>query len=137
MRGKLTQPALKEEAKALYPLYENYSEVARILNLPVTTVKDIIDKDDEFVEVRKQQKRLLIINAHQKAKEVLNEIGAKGAKSMSEAAIVFGTLVDKMAVLSGENSKWAAQTFNIGDNRKLEVNIASEAQSLLKRVKKS
>lgn len=136
MRGKLTPPILAEEAKALYPLYENYSEVARIINLPVTTVKDIIDKDDEFAEVRKQQKRLLIIHAHQKAKEVLNEIDAKKAKSIGEAAIVFGTLVDKMAVLSGENSKWAAQTFNIGDNRKLEIRIAPEAMNLVKRSQK-
>lgn len=137
MRGKKTPSALVEQAKALYPLYDNYQEVANVLGLPRETVRDLINKDDEYAELRQQQKRLLIQKAHQKASETLEAINPDKVKSNTEAAIVFGTLVDKMAVLSGENSKWASQTFNIGDSRKIEIVISPEAKGLIGRRQKS
>lgn len=132
--GVKTPPVLVEKAKALYPLFESYSEVARRLNLPLNTVHDIIQRDDEFVEFRKEQKRLMIEEVHQIATEVLRQDIKPGtAKSMSEAAITFGTLVDKMSVLAGETSRWANQTFNIGDNRKIVIEVTDSAKGMVKR----
>jgi len=134
MRGRKIPVLLAEQAKALYPLYEDYTAVANILHLPQSTVRSIIVKDDEFMEFRQQQKRILIQKAHQKASETLEAIKPEKMKSNTEGIIVFGTLVDKMAVLSGETNKWSQQ-INVGDNRKINIVVKENYQSLLNRKK--
>ena len=136
MRGRITSPAKREEILALYPLYENYSQVSRISGIPLKTVHDIVRRfqdQDEYTEFRNQQKKIMIQEAHLKATEAMAAISKDKYRSNMEAVIVFGTLVDKMSVLAGENTKWANQQINIGDNRKIEISITKDAESLVKR----
>lgn len=135
MRGKKTPTKIIEQVKALAPLHDSISDLARQLNMPEQTVRDILRIDEDFVELRAQQKKKLILQATQKAEEFLGALNPDNAKSEMEKSIVFGTLIDKNAVLAGENSKWASQTFNIGDNRKIEIKVSPEAMSLVKRGK--
>lgn len=130
MKGRITPAILQETAKQLYPLFENYTEVARILNLPPTTARDIIMREDNYQELRGQQKKLLIQEGHQKAVELLRAIDPKKAKSLSELAITYGTVVDKNAVLAGENARWSNQV-NV-DNRKVEIKISPKLQNWFK-----
>lgn len=136
MKGKITPPILAEAAKQLYPLFDNYTEVGRILNLPHNTVHQIINSTDNYEEIRLEQKKLLIQEGHQKAIELLRAIDPEKAKSLGELAMTYGIVVDKNAVLAGENSKWSNQNISIGDNRKIEISINSEAKSLIKRGQK-
>ena len=118
MRGKPTLPQVVENVKALYATTENYSEVARILNLPARTVEQLVKSDDEFAELRDEQKKIQIIRANEKALEFLTSMDATKSKSESEKAIVYGTLIDKTVILSGENRA----SINIG-NKSLTLNV--------------
>ncbi len=110
MRGKRTPQAVVEEIKALAPIYDSVAQLARNIGLPEQTVRDIVrGGDDQFVELRAQQKREMILQAHKVAKDILNEMGRMKARSLSEAATSYGILVDKAAQLAGESNKWSYQ----------------------------
>ncbi len=134
MRGKKTAPELVEEARSLYLVKDSVSEVARTLGLPRKTVAGLIQKDDEFAELRRQQKRELILLANQKAKEVLSQIDPTKAKSLTELSITFGTLIDKNSVLSGEQFK-SGVNVNVGDNRRMIFNVSPSLAKVIERIK--
>lgn len=135
MRGKKTSQAIIEEIKALAPFNDSITELAKKLGLPEQTARDVIRRDDKFVEVRAKQKKRLILQATKKAEEFLETLNPENAKSEAEKSVVFGTLVDKTMVLAGEDKRWSAQTFNVGDNRQFVIQVSKEAESLLHRGK--
>ncbi len=137
MRGQKTSPELIEQAKALYLVKDSISAVARALNMPPKTVEGIIKRDDAFAEVRLQQKKEMILIANQKAREFLFELDPSKAKSEMEKSTVFGTLIDKNAVLAGEQFKSGAMNFNL-DNRQITFKVSpSLAQVIDQRQKDS
>lgn len=110
----------------------NSTEISRLTGIPQPTVWRIINNDEEFIKLRQIQKKELIQIANKKAKEILlKDIEPHKAKSLVEATTAFGTLVDKMAVLSGENTKWGQQV-NIGE-KQFNIVVSPKARSLLKR----
>lgn len=134
MRGKKTNQAVQEQIKALYLVKDSISDVARALNMPRKTVESIIKRDDEFAELRLQKKREMIMLANEKAKEFLNELDPKKAKSEMEKSTVFGTLVDKNAVLSGENFKSNSVSVSVGDNRKVVYNVSPNLAKVINKL---
>lgn len=136
MRGQKTPAILTEVAKQLYPLYQNYEEVGRILNLPGNTVEDLVKRQDNYTELREQQKKLLILEGHKKATELLRAIDPAKAKSLAEVAMTYGIVVDKNAVLAGENNKWSANQVNVGDNRNITINFNNKLKGSLKSASK-
>lgn len=59
-RGKKTSPEQKYKVMALYYTNYNLRETSRELNMPLTTVKDIVDKNKhkpEFEELRTQKQK--------------------------------------------------------------------------------
>lgn len=133
MRGRKTPQTIIEDIKALADVHDSMAELARRLNMPEQTVRDVLKRDDDFVELRAQQKKRLILQATKKAEDFLDSLDPQNAKSEMEKSTVFGTLIDKNSILAGEQSKWASQTLNIGDNRKIEISITKGAESLLRR----
>ena len=60
MRGKKTSPDVIYQVMALWFTNYNMRETARTLNLPLSTVKDIVDKNknaDDFAELRTQTEK--------------------------------------------------------------------------------
>lgn len=132
MRGKKTSQQVIEQAKALYLIEDSVTVVASTLGIPRKTAEGIIKRDDEFAELRRQKKKEMILLANEKAKEFLNELDPKKAKSEMEKSTVFGTLVDKNAVLAGENTKWGSQ-IRIGDNREIRINFSPKLRDVINR----
>ncbi len=124
MRGKKTDPELVEQAKSLYLVYDSIAKVARVLNMPCKTVEGIIKRDDEFAQLRLEQKREMILLTNQKAREFLYELDPTKAKSEMEKSTVFGTLVDKNAMLAGEQFKSGSVNVNVGDNRQMTILVS-------------
>jgi hypothetical protein len=57
-RGKKTEPEMVYKVMATYFNTHNYRETARLLEMPVATVKDIVDNNsdkDEFIKLRTQK----------------------------------------------------------------------------------
>ena len=66
MRGKKTAPETVYAIMALWAINQNPAETARVLELPETTVRDIVDRnknEEKFVELRKQKEADFSANA--------------------------------------------------------------------------
>ncbi len=135
MKGKKTSQTKAEQVKALAPIYDSASDLARELNMPPQTVRDIIKRDDEFVELRAQQKREMILKAHKVARDLLNEMGGMKAKSLAEATMSYGILIDKTAKLAGEDSRWAYQQVNMG-NQNIVLQVTPNVKKIMEKIKK-
>lgn len=134
MRGQKTAPELIEQAKALYLVKDSISEVARALGIPRKTAEEIIKRDDEFAELRRQQKRKLILKANQKAEELLDEIDPKKAKSLTELSTTYGILLDKNTALAGEQFKSNSVSVNLGDNRQVIFEVSPNLKQVIDRI---
>lgn len=118
-----------------YPLNDSPRDLERLTGIPNETISKWL-RDEEFIALKEEQKKLAWISLNQEAQEIIrNEIKPRQTKSKESAILALGIIIDKMAVLAGENNKWSANNVNIGDNRKIEIKISSEAESLVKRGK--
>lgn len=126
MRGRNYPDSVRIKALQLLEIH-TLSEVARQMKIPLSTVStwssggtkaSAVDKKD-FVAIRKEKKQEFIKKAWegiQLAQDRLNCTLADGESKISakDLSTVLGTLYDKQALASNENTQ------NIGLNRKLE-----------------
>jgi len=107
-RGKITPPMKREEAKMLYAIEENYSEVARKTGLPVQTIHQIVngEDDEEYGKYRKLKKLSFIEQSWDKIDKFYGVVDQKYKElNAKDAVIAAATLYDKIALASGETGQ--------------------------------
>lgn len=62
-RGVRTPPKVREIAKATYAITQDYSETAERLKMAESTIRNIVDTDDDFAEFRVKAAREFIVRA--------------------------------------------------------------------------
>ncbi len=113
MRGKKISEEEVYKVMASYFVTGNYSETARDLGMPISTVTSIVERNkdkDEFVKLRDEKRETFI----QQTDEVI-ELAVNRMKGMllndeehipiNHLAIVFGTAFDKRALAKGETTQ--------------------------------
>ena len=117
---------MKEKVIATYVKLGNYTETAKVLGMEVKTVHDIVKRHkDEYHEMREQMKEQMIqelwgnlIDAqklgHMYIKEALDK---KRDIPLNHVSAYFGTMYDKQALLSGENTQ------NVGGGIQVVLNM--------------
>lgn len=109
-RGKKTSPEMVYQIMTSWTVTNNYKETARDLKLPVTTVKNIVDKNKdkpEFVKLRSEKgqefsemaSRLIKKAARRLEKELDDE---SRDIPVNHLTTVIGTLYDKKALADGD-----------------------------------
>ncbi len=109
-RGKKTSPEMVYQIMTSWTVTNNYMETARDLKLPVTTVKNIVDKNKdkpEFVKLRNEKgqefsemaSRLIKKAASRLEKELDDE---SRDIPVNHLTTVIGTLYDKKALADGD-----------------------------------
>jgi len=111
-------PIPLEQAAAAAALYErdgNASRVALIMDMPRTTVNDVVKgygrwgevaTDSSFVALRQEQKRLLQAASALNMSRAQSQIADTIHKcSAPQAAMVFGILFDKDRLMAGESTQ--------------------------------
>lgn len=112
MRGKQISPEKKAEIITAWAVTENYSEVSRMVDVPVTTVRKIVleNKDkDEFEKLCKEKKEEFADKATgiiDKALNRLEEMLDDPEKEIpaNQLTTVIGTLYDKRALDQGKTT---------------------------------
>ena len=123
MRGKKTAPEVVYQVMTSYAITNNLSETARILNLPLTTVKDIIDGKkgtEEYEELRSQKQEEFCDKASAIIDMLLNRITDTVADEEKDIPLhhlttAIGTLYDKRALSRGD------LTQNVGFATNLDI----------------
>ena len=110
MRGKKTSPEVIYQVLTSYAITNNLSETSRTVNLPLGTVKDIVDKyreTDEYQDVRNQKREEFA----EKASVIIEKLLARIESTVSDSdkdiplhhlTTAMGTLFDKRALSRGE-----------------------------------
>ena len=112
-RGKKTSPEVIYQVMTSYLITHNYRETARDLNMPVATVKNIVDdnKDkDEFAKLRTQKEqefadkasRIIDLLLERVENEVLDD---EKDIPLNHLTTALGTLYDKRALSRGETTQ--------------------------------
>ena len=113
MRGKKTSPELVYQVLTSYAITNNLSETARTVNLPLGTVKDIVDKyreTDEYQDVRNQKREEFAEKASVIIEKLLSRIENTVSDSDKDIPLhhlttAMGTLFDKRALSRGETTQ--------------------------------
>lgn len=81
MRGRKTEPELREKAITLYALEGDYAKVGRLLGLAKQTVKQLVDNETNFGQLRTEVEQMYIIrawnsviSAHDALSDKLNDV---------------------------------------------------------------
>lgn len=112
MRGKQTPP--ETVYKIMLSVFNtgNYSETARILNLPQKTVEDIYKKNkdkEEFAKLHEEKKEEFVEKADRIINKALNRLeealeDREDKHAINQLSTVIGTLYDKRALAKGEST---------------------------------
>lgn len=129
MRGKKTSPEKVYEVLTSYAITNNLSETSRTVNLPLGTVKDIVDKyseTDEYQEVRNQKREEFAEKASVIIEKLLTRIENTVADNDKDIPLhhlttAMGTLFDKRALSRGEMT----QNINFATNSETFDKLAS------------
>lgn len=128
MRGKKTDYETIYNVMTTWFATHNYEETARVLNMPSTTIKDIVkaNKDaDEFVELRQQKQE----EFSDKASVIIDMLLARITETVADdekdiplhhLTTAIGTLYDKRALSRGE------MTQNVGFATNLSIDKLAE-----------
>lgn len=109
-RGKKTSPEVIYQVMTSYAITRNMNETSRALNMPYSTVKDIIDNNidkDEFKKLREEKEnefaektsRIIDMLLERLENEVLND---EKEIPINHITTALGTLYDKRALSKGE-----------------------------------
>lgn len=126
-RGKKTDNEKVYQVMQLWFTYGNSAEVGKILNMPDTTVRDLVSKNKdkpEFVELRDKTRR----KYSKDFEEILDlaitrlktEIAVQDKIPVSQLSTVIGTVYDKNRLENDESTENTNQTIKIGFSEELE-----------------
>jgi GTP-sensing pleiotropic transcriptional regulator CodY len=126
-QGKKTSIETIYKIMQLYFTYGNYQEVARELDMPLTTVIDIVKKNqdkEEFVELRNKTRRKFSKDFErilEKAiKRLDREIDEQDRIPVNQLSTVIGTVYDKNRLENDESTENTNQTIKIAFNDDVE-----------------
>lgn len=126
-RGKKTDTEKVYQVMQLWFTFGNSAEVGKILNMPDTTVRDLVSKNKdkpEFVELRDKTRR----KYSKDFEEILDlaitrlktEIAVQDKIPVSQLSTVIGTVYDKNRLENDESTENTNQTIKIGFSEELE-----------------
>lgn len=122
MRGKKTRPEDIYNVMASFAVTDSYTETARELNMPLSTVKDIVEanKDkEEFAKLRLEKRAEFSAKASRIIDKALKRLekdidNEEKDIPVNHLTTVIGTLFDKKALADG---KPTARTEVIGEDK--------------------
>ena len=127
MRGKKTSPEVIYKVMTSWATTDNYSETARELNLPMTTVEKIVKENrdnPEFVNLCDEKKK----DFSEKASRIIDKALARLERiiddeeesiPVNQLTTAIGTLYDKRALSRGESTQNLGFTANSDELAKL------------------
>ena len=128
-RGKKTAPELIYQVMTSYAITRNMNETSRALNMPYSTVKDIIDSNidkDEFAKLREEKENEFA----EKASTIIDKILARIDKEvdneekdipLNHLTTAMGTLYDKRALSRGEMTQNVNFATNFDVDKLLDI----------------
>ena len=134
-RGKKTSPEVIYQVMTSYAITRNMNETSKALNMPYSTVKDIIDSNidkDEFKKLREEKEnefsekasRIIDLLLERVENEVLDD---EKEIPLNHLTTALGTLYDKRALSRGE------MTQNLGFATNLSLNKLAEISGFAKK----
>ncbi|MCQ2087685.1 MAG: hypothetical protein MJZ37_06425 [Bacilli bacterium] len=120
MRGKKRTPEDIYAIMVSYATTHSYMETSKQLDIPVATVKKIVDENiekEEFKKLCNEKKEEFVTRADriiEKAmKRLENEIEAADSIPVNNLSTVIGTLYDKRALAKGDPTSNEAVTIRV------------------------
>lgn len=129
MRGKKTSPEDIYRVMTSFAITRNMNETSRALNMPYSTVKDIVDGNidkEEFKKLREEKcnefsekaSRIIDLLLERVENEVLSEDKDIPLNHLTTA---LGTLFDKRALSNGESTQNVGFSTNISLDKLAEI----------------
>ena len=126
-RGKKTDTETIYKIMQCYFMYGNFSDVASELNVPESTVRDIVhnNKDNpDFTELRDKTRRKFSKDFERIISKAMNrldrEIDEQERIPVSQLSTVVGTLYDKNRLEHGESTENTNNTIQIGFSEEMQ-----------------
>ena len=129
MRGKKTSPEVVYRVMTSYAITRNMNETSRTLNMPYSTVKDIIDgniEKEEFAKLREEKENEFAEKASRIIDKLLERIENEvldGEKEipLNHLTTAMGTLYDKRALSKGESTQNVGFSTNLSLDKLAEI----------------
>ena len=129
MRGKKTSPELIYKVMTSYAITRNMNETSRALNMPYSTVKDIIDGNinkEEFAKLREEKENEFAEKSSRIIDELLERIENEVLDTekdipLNHLTTAMGTLYDKRALSKGEMTQNVGFATNISLDKLAEI----------------
>ena len=126
-RGQKTDTEVVYSIMSLYFTYGNYSKVARMLDMPESTVEKIVKENydkKEFVKLCEEKQQEFSVKATKIIDKALNridrELEMQDTIPVNQLSTVVGTLFDKVRLDRGESTSNENQTIKIAFNEDIE-----------------
>lgn len=111
-RGKKTDNETIYKVMLSYVSTNNFSETARILNMPISTIENIVKENqdkEEFVKLWNKKKEEFVSKANRLIDKAINRLEEqldddKTKIPANNLTTVIGTLYDKRALAKGEST---------------------------------
>lgn len=129
MRGKKTSPEVVYRVMTSYAITRNMNETSRTLNMPYSTVKDIIDgniEKEEFAKLREEKENEFAEKASYIIDRLLERIENEVLDEEKEIPLnhlttAMGTLYDKRALSKGESTQNVGFATNLSLDKLAEI----------------
>ena len=129
MRGKKTSPELIYKVMTSFAITRNMNETSRTLNMPYSTVKDIVDGNidkEEFVKLREEKENEFSEKASRIIDKLLERIENEVLDNekdipLNHLTTAMGTLYDKRALSKGEMTQNVGFATNISLDKLAEI----------------
>ena len=129
MRGKKTSPELIYKVMTSFAITRNMNETSRALNMPYSTVKDIVDGNidkEEFVKLREEKENEFSEKASRIIDKLLERIENEVLDNekdipLNHLTTAMGTLYDKRALSKGEMTQNVGFATNISLDKLAEI----------------
>lgn len=126
-RGRKTDTEKVYQVMQLYFVYGNHQRVATELNMPLTTVIDLVNKNKdkpEFVELRSKTRRKFSDDFEEiidlAITRLKTEIAVQEKIPVSQLSTVIGTVYDKNRLENDQSTDNTEQTIKIEFSKELE-----------------
>ena len=119
-KGKKTSPEVIYQVMTSWAMTDSYSQTARDLNMAITTIKEIVDKNKDKPEFEKlcKDKRDTFVERADKIIDILLERIVRETTNeekdipLNQLTTALGTVYDKRALAKGETT----QNIGLGTN---------------------
>lgn len=136
-QGKKTDYEVLWDIMSSYFDTRSYSQTARDLNVPQTTVYDLVNKhkdDEEFIKLRNEKESKFIEKANELIFKTINRMNKKLDSEddipLNQLSTALGTIYDKRELAQGGGtSDTPSVQINIVDNSNLEKVMYEEDKS--------